>query len=180
MVTLINDMLDVSRIEGGRLELALSDFDIVQATQTVVADLGYKTQEKHINVAVATPPQPLSVHADRNKTHEILTNLLGNAIKFTPEGGRITISFEQKNNMIAISVTDTGIGIKKEDFPKLFTKFGRLDTSFSGISQVPGTGLGLFICKKIVELSGGTVSVDSTPGVGSTFTFTLPKNTKSN
>ena len=105
---------------------------------------------------------------------EVLQNLLGNAIKFTPRGGSVTILVEESGNIVITKVSDTGYGISKEDMPRLFKKFGRLGHSYKKVAESAGTGLGLFISKQIVEAHKGTISVDSEVSKGSTFTFTLP------
>lgn len=173
MIALINDMLDVSRIEGGRMEMIVEAIDIVRIAQDVKDELSGQAAEKHIQIFVEDTSY--TVKADRNRLHEVLVNLINNAIKFSVDGGTISISFKEIYGYIGTYIIDTGIGISQENMRLLFTKFGRIDTSFSSIAQVPGTGLGLYICKKIIELSGGDISAESVLGKGSTFMFTLPK-----
>jgi len=174
LIALINDMLDISRIEGGRMEIVHEHFAILDTIHDVEQELLGQAAERKLTIIVK--PGNFSVHADRNRTHEVLVNLIGNALKFTPEGGTVTVSCEDIGSAIATSVTDTGIGIKPENIHYLFKKFGRIDTSDRLQTQVPGTGLGLYICKKIIELSGGKITVESTIGKGTTFMFTLPKS----
>ncbi len=173
MIALINDMLDVSRIEGGRMQMVFETIDIVYVAKDVQQELAGQAAEKRIQIFVNEGT--FLAKTDRNRLHEILVNLIGNAIKFTPEGGKITLSYYEQYGYVVTNVTDTGIGISQENMRLLFTKFGRIDTSFSSIAQVPGTGLGLYICKKIVEMSGGEISAKSEIGKGTTITFTLQK-----
>jgi signal transduction histidine kinase len=115
------------------------------------------------------------VFADPNKVHQILLNLLGNSLKFTPANGTISISYLSDGNFLEITIADNGVGISKEDLPRLFKKFSRLDNSYVAAASVGGTGLGLFICKSLVELMKGKISVSSEgENKGSKFTFTLP------
>jgi signal transduction histidine kinase len=111
---------------------------------------------------------------DERKIKQILLNLLSNAVKFTPEGGRIRINARQSDGVVEISVSDTGIGIAPDDLPKIFEEFRQVGTDYAHKSE--GTGLGLTLAKKFVELHGGKIWVQSVPGKGSTFTFALPKN----
>lgn len=173
MIALINDMLDVSRIESGRIKIVLETFDIVELAKDVEQELQGQAADEGVRLVIDGGSH--IIRADRNRTHEVLVNLIGNALKFTPEQGSISVKFEEKGGMIATHVTDTGIGIAPQDLPKLFEKFSRIDTSSTPVAQVPGTGLGLFICKKIIELSGGLIGVQSEVGKGSTFSFSLPK-----
>jgi signal transduction histidine kinase len=177
MLALINDMLDVSRIESGRLQMMFESVNIANLARDVRDELEGLAEDKKITLTVHSE-EGFLVKADRNRTHEVLVNLLGNAIKFTPDGGLVTITFRQKGDFVITSISDTGIGISAEDMHHLFHKYGRIETpSLSPIPQSSGTGLGLYICKKVVELSGGSILVSSEPGKGSTFTFSLPKVT---
>ncbi len=173
MIALINDMLDISRIEGGRIEIVHEEFNIVDTAKEVEQELLGQTEERHQQFIIENGTY--MVRADRNRTHEVLVNLIGNAIKFTPNGGSIHVTFRERGGSVVTSVTDSGIGIAKEDIQKLFKKFGRIDNSDKMPTHVPGTGLGLYICKKIIELSGGEISVTSEKDKGSSFIFSLPK-----
>ena len=174
LISLVNDMLNVSRIEGGRIELIPKKFNLSQLVYEVKDEISSKSEEKAILISVDSPKK-LPITADEDKIHQVIINLVGNAIKFTPEKGKINIRLSKPNQReVQIDISDTGIGIKKQDMDKLFTKFGRLDTSLSPAQKTSGTGLGLYISKNIIELSGGKIWVDSTPGKGSTFSFTLP------
>lgn len=172
-INLVNGMLDVSRIESGRFELKKESIDVVQVAQDVNKELSGKVQEKQLQLQVEKRELPL-VYADRDKIHQVLDNLVGNAIKFTPRNGTISVTFGKKNGVVEVKVQDTGSGISKEDQKRLFKKFGRLENSFVSIAESGGTGLGLFISKQIIGLHGGNIWVDSAPGKGATFSFTLP------
>jgi len=111
---------------------------------------------------------------DAERIREVLTNLIANAIKYTPDEGKIVVSARQQDRMVEVAVQDSGPGISPEDLPRLFKKFGRLEGSFVASAEAGGTGLGLYITKKYVELHGGKIRVESKEGEGSSFTFGLP------
>ncbi len=171
---LISDMLDVSRIEGRRLEVRKVPVDLAKAFDEIREDIDVKAKAKKINLLLDCPANT-TVLTDPNKLLQIINNLIDNAIKFTPIGGKVEVTTKLKDSKIMVSVSDTGIGIAKEDLPKLFTKFGRLHSSLSSVSEVPGTGLGLYITKKMLDILGGTIEVTSEVNKGTTFTFTLEK-----
>lgn len=174
LLALVGDMLDVSRIESGRMTITKSPVDMVALATDVVSQVMATAQIKHLQLSVQQQAlQP--VIADSSRIREVLTNLLGNSLKFTPENGSITISFIEKDNMLWTSVADTGKGIKSSDVGKLFEKFGMIAGNYLTRDTSQGTGLGLYICKKIVELHGGTIIVASKgENHGATFTFSLP------
>jgi signal transduction histidine kinase len=174
LINLVNDMLDVSRIEGGRMEMNIVPGYIENVISGVIAEIMPKALEKKITLEFEKPKKQLpKVRIDENRIREVIINLIGNAIKFTETGGKITINAKPQGKMVEISVTDTGRGMAKTDIPKLFQKFGRLEHSFALISETSGTGLGLYITKSLVDLHGGKIWVKSTLGKGSTFTFSL-------
>lgn len=174
MLALISDLLDVSRIERGKIELNLEPADLGKVIDMVLDELGSKAIERHIKLELKLPKEPLpKVMLDQERFPEIVTNLVGNALKFTPEKGRVTLNAVQNKDTVEVSVTDTGVGISKADLPKLFSKFGRLDNSYKAIATTGGTGLGLYITKNLIQLHGGQISVLSQIGKGTTFTFTL-------
>jgi len=173
-ISLVADMLDVSRIEAGRIELNPEKLDAKHEIELVVEELKKQAADKQITLN-SEVKSDLSVNADKERVHQVLTNLTVNAIKFTPANGKVTIMGFKKEKTIEITIADTGIGIKKEDLGKLFTKFGKLESG-TNVPSTQGTGLGLFISKNIVELSGGKIRVESTPGKGSKFSFTLPSS----
>ncbi len=167
---LVNDILDLSRIEAGKLELHKGPFSIDNAIRRMV-DLYSARLDKHrilVEVDEGLPP----ALGDREKVEQVLGNLLDNAIKYSPDGGCIKVSARQADGVIEVEVMDEGIGIPKEYLNKIFEPFGRVDTSM--VRTTRGTGLGLTISKKIVELHGGRMWVESTEGKGSRFFFTLP------
>ena len=174
LINLVNDMLNISRIESGRIALRLTQTDIIQLAHEVKDEVLTKAAEKNITINIKTN----LVHrvlADRDKIHEVYLNLIGNSLKFTPSGGTITISFSEKESFVYTSITDTGTGIDKKDLPRLFSKFGRLDDSYVATAESGGTGLGLFITKSLIDIHKGTISAQSQgTGQGSTFTFSLP------
>jgi signal transduction histidine kinase len=179
LINLVNDMLNVSRIESGRLEVTPKSFDLLALTQEVNEEIMGKALEQGVKIYIMESKIP-QVFADADKVHQILLNLVGNALKFTPKGGNISIGFFADGNMVDISVKDSGTGMNKEDLGKLFQKFGRLDNSYVAAATTGGTGLGLFISKKLVELMHGKIWAGSEGlGKGSTFSFSLPIATAS-
>lgn len=177
LIKLVNDMLNVSRIESGRIAIEVGEVKIDALVQDVVAEIIPRVNELGIALTVVEYPHLPSVIADEDKIKEVLINLIGNSLKFTPQGGQITISFFLKDALVATSVKDTGEGIEKQDLTKLFQKFGFVKGSYATNQKASlGTGLGLYISKSIVELHGGKLSVFSEGrGRGATFTFSLKK-----
>ncbi|MFH1565909.1 MAG: GAF domain-containing sensor histidine kinase [bacterium] len=173
LIHLVNNMLDVSRIETGRMEFKSEKMDLAKLACAVKEEISARATQKGIEIKVLAD-KGFFVKGDIEKLREVLLNLVGNALKFTPQGGKVRIEFTQEEKFVKCSVIDTGVGIKKEDLSKLFSKFGRLNNSFSSMSEIPGTGLGLFICKKIVEQLKGKIWVESEFGHGSKFIFLLP------
>lgn len=174
LISLVNDMLNVSRIESGHIEITPKAFDIVSLVKDVMEEVKVKADEKKLQLISMEQKLP-QVFADPNKVHEILLNLLGNALKFSYPGGTITISFFTDGQVVEVAISDQGCGIAKEDLSRLFHKFGRLDSSYVSISTSGGTGLGLYISKSLVELMHGEIWATS-EGMdkGATFTFSLP------
>jgi signal transduction histidine kinase len=173
LIHLINEMLDVSRIESGRVTIKKAPLDIVKLLQDVQKELRGRATECSISLTVAEGGSIPIVQADTEKICQVLENLVGNSLKFTPKGGSITMGVRQAGGFLEIYVTDTGQGIDAADIPRLFQKFGRIDNATTS-TPVNSTGLGLYICKQYVELHGGKIWVQSEPKKGSTFTFTLP------
>lgn len=174
LIALVNDMLNVSRIESGRILITPKATDMEKLIQAIIAELLPKAKEEGIDLSLEkdseTLPQAL---ADPDKTREVLINLLGNALKFTPENGKVKISLSLKDNMILTQISDTGAGMRPEEIPKLFQKFGILN-DFLTKKNTQGTGLGLYISKSIIELQGGKMWAESEgENKGSTFSFTL-------
>lgn len=172
-INLVNDMLDVSRIESGRLEINKEPADLVILAKEVSEQLSFKASEKWIDLTVEDKQLP-QVICDKDRTRQLFFNLIGNAVKFTPEKGKVSTEFELKGNKVEVRVKDNGPGISKQDKERLFKKFSRLENSFVSMAESGGTGLGLFISKQIIGLLDGDIWVESELGKGSTFCFTLP------
>ncbi len=174
LINLVNDMLNVSRIEAGRIEIRPQIFDIGILVDDIMAEVTPKANEKMVQLEVEKVKLP-KVFADPDKVHQVLLNLIGNSLKFTPTDGLIKVNFFSDGKVVEIKVSDNGVGISKEDLSRLFQKFGRLDNSYVAAATSGGTGLGLFISKSLVELMHGTIKASSEGvGKGSTFTFSLP------
>jgi signal transduction histidine kinase len=174
LLSLINEILDLSKVEAGRMELELATFDLPLAVDNARTFVRERATKHGITLDVAVDERLGDYVGDERKIKQILLNLLSNAVKFTPEGGRIGIKARQADDSVEISVTDTGIGIAPEDQPKIFEEFRQVGSDYS--HKVEGTGLGLTLAKKFVELHGGRIWVESEVGKGSKFTFTLPTN----
>ena len=172
--SLINDLLDLSRIESGRgFKITKAPIDI---GGTILGNVDiFKHQTDKHTFKVNVPDDLVKIEADKDKTNQVMENLISNAVKFCPQGGEITVSVERLKGKIEISVADTGIGIPEKDLPHVFEKFYRAENASS--EAIGGTGLGLAIVKYIVESHGGKMSVESEVGKGSTFSFTLPTRT---
>lgn len=177
LINLVNDMLNISRIESGRVEITPTTFNTQQLVDEVFTEIVEKAKEKNLSLQLIKNKVP-EIFADSDKVHQVLLNLIGNALKFTPPNGKIWVDFFSDGQVVEVSVKDNGIGIAREDLLRLFTKFGRLDNSYVATATSGGTGLGLFISKSLVELMGGRIWADSDGlGKGSTFTFSLPAAT---
>ena len=173
LLSLINEILDLSKVEAGRMELELAKFDLPLAIDNARTFVRERVTKHGIKLDVTIDERLGEYVGDERKIKQILLNLLSNAVKFTPEGGRISINARQINGSVQISVTDTGIGIAPEDQARIFEEFRQVGTDH--VHKSEGTGLGLTLAKKFVELHGGTIWVESEVGKGSTFTFTLPQ-----
>ena len=175
LLELINELLDLQRIAAGRMELKSEAFGLADLMAEAAGTVHAQIQKHGHELVVTPPPKSLRVQGDRGRVRQILLNLLSNAIKFTPDGGRITLaaSAENGDDEAEITVTDTGIGIAAEDQAKLFKEFSQLDASAS--RKYEGTGLGLALSRRLVEMQGGEIGVESEIGKGSTFWFTLPQ-----
>jgi signal transduction histidine kinase len=171
-LSLINEILDLSKVEAGRMELEVAAFDLPLAINNARTFVRERATKHGITLDVTIDERLGDYLGDERKIKQILLNLLSNAVKFTPEGGRIGINARQTNGAVEISVSDTGIGIAAEDQPRIFEEFRQVGTDYAHKSE--GTGLGLTLAKKFIELHGGKIWVDSEAGKGSTFTFTLP------
>ncbi len=171
LLELISDILDISKIEAGELKIEAVSFDLASVVARAVKSLEPLAQKKLLFLESRISPGIGPLVGDPRRVEQILLNLLSNAVKFTDAGG-IKVVCEPGGFGVRISVSDSGLGIHPEDRPKLFKPFQQLDSGLNRLHQ--GTGLGLSICQRLVELMGGTIDVESTPGQGSTFTFSLP------
>jgi len=170
LLALINDVIDVSKIETGQVELAIGEFDLLELIQEVRDFFEVSVDEKGIKLSIELPER-LIIKSDERRTKQVVMNLVSNAIKFTDKG-KIAIKAAKKDERVEISVADAGIGIKKENMKMLFKQFSRIHVE--GTTRAEGTGLGLYLSKKIAALLGGEISAESEFGKGSKFTFTLP------
>lgn len=174
LLSLINDILDLSKVEAGKMELELGEFNLEELINGSLVMFKEKAMKHNIKIAAEVEARIGNIVADERKIKQVLYNLLSNAFKFTPDGGSVSVQARLVNgNFIEISVEDTGIGISSEDQKKLFQPFQQIDSALS--RKVPGTGLGLNLCKKFVELHGGRIWIESEVGKGSRFVFVIPE-----
>jgi len=175
LTNILNSLLDLSRIESGKMEMRFEEFDLTGSITFILSSLKPQADGKSIRLNTEIPMEFPPIYGDREKVEQILMNLTGNAIKFTPEGGEISVSAKLlagEGGMVAVSVKDSGIGIPEDQLKKVFEKFYQVEGSLH--RSVSGTGLGLAITKGLVETHQGKIWVESEVGKGSTFTFTLP------
>jgi signal transduction histidine kinase len=175
LVRLVNDMLNISRIESGRITIDFESVNLMVLTQEVIDEVLPRAGELGVSVNMQKNESLPPVLADPDKIKEVLFNLIGNSLKFTPKGGSITVNYIQKGDVIETRVADTGAGIEFDDLGKLFQKFGLIEGSYiTNQTAVAGTGLGLYICRSIIELHHGEIKVESEgKGKGAVFIFTL-------
>ena len=171
LLSLINDILDLSKIEAGRMELELMDFDLPAALDSALTLVRQRAARRGISLDSNVDERLGQIQADERKIRQVVLNLLSNAIKFTPEGGRIEVGAVPRDGSVEVSVSDTGIGIAPEDQEAVFEEFRQVGTAEK---KAEGTGLGLTLCRKFIELHGGRIWVKSQVGAGSTFGFTIP------
>jgi signal transduction histidine kinase len=173
LLQLINDVLDLAKVEAGRMELNLETFPLAKALQEVCAVAKAIAQKKQIILQTRIAPDLDAVTLDPQKFKQVVYNLLSNAVKFTDDGGQVDITASRAGlDRFRLEIKDTGIGISAEDMPRLFKEFEQLDAGLA--RRFEGTGLGLALTKKIVELQSGAITVESEPGRGSTFAVTWP------
>jgi signal transduction histidine kinase len=172
LLTLINDILDLSKIEAGRMELEAAAFSLVAALNNAVTLVKERAMSHGIRIELDVAPGLDTLVADERKVKQVVVNLLANAVKFTPDGGTVSLRAVRENGEVRLAVRDTGIGIAAEDQARIFEEFQQ--ATHQGERAREGTGLGLTLSKRMVELHGGTITVESAPGKGSTFTVALP------
>jgi len=172
LLSLINDILDLSKIEAGRMELELTKFDLPAAMENALTLVRGRAEAHAIALTQDVDQRLGEFVADERKLKQVLVNLLSNAVKFTPEGGRVEVRAAPADGAVEISVSDTGVGIAPEDQEAIFEEFRQAGSDYTRKRE--GTGLGLALARKFVELHGGRIWVKSEVGKGSTFTFTLP------
>jgi signal transduction histidine kinase len=178
LLSLVNDILDLAKIEAGRMELEPREFSLREALLSGVSVIRGRADAAHITVEAEFGADVDEVVADERRVKQVVFNLLSNAVKFTPDGGRIAIRTSRSNGEVLVEVRDTGIGIAPEEQTRIFEEFRQARTV--NIRTAEGTGLGLALAKRFVELHGGRLSLKSEPGKGSTFAFTLPVRTPTN
>jgi signal transduction histidine kinase len=171
LLSLINDVLDLSKVEAGQIELDVAAFSLHEALERGVVMVRERAIENGVQLSLELAPDVDGIRGDERRFRQIVFNVLSNAVKFTPEGGSIAVATARVNGEVQVSVTDTGPGIALEDQERIFEEFQQTDV---GVEQREGTGLGLALSKRLVELHGGRIWVESEPGHGSRFVFTLP------
>jgi signal transduction histidine kinase len=171
LLSLINDVLDLAKIEAGRMELEVSQVAIPDVLRSAVSMHSERASRGGIVLSLRTDPDEITVAADERRLRQIVFNLLSNAVKFTPPDGRVEVSARLDDGHVEIAVADTGPGIASQDLETIFEEFEQTGDG----KQVEGTGLGLPLSRKLVELHHGRLWVESEPGRGSTFRFTLPR-----
>lgn len=172
LIVLVNDLLDISRIEAGRVELRLRAAPLQDMVRSVAVSLRTQIEEKEMTLRLDMPRKPIVVLADPSRITQVLTDLVSNAYSYSAKGASIAVRARIVDEPAQVDITDTGIGIPPDDQAKIFTKFYRVDNPMT--REVGGTGLGLAVAKSFVEMHGGQIWVKSKPGKGSTFSFTVP------
>jgi signal transduction histidine kinase len=171
LLGLINDLLDVSRIEAGKADLQCEPFDFVDVANEVIRTMQPLAEHKGLPIVLSIHQPTIPMHGDRKRTVQLLLSLMSNAVKFTAKGS-ITVTATTSTTNLHVEVVDTGIGIKSENVGLLFEAFRQLDGSAKRVYE--GTGLGLYLCRKLLSMMGGEISVKSEYGKGSRFMFSLP------
>ncbi len=172
MTRLVDDLLQLASIESGKVPARLEALDPLESARAVLERLAPLASRRQVRLELAASSGPARVRADKGQLEQVFTNLVDNAIKFSPDGGRVLVSAAAAGGNVLLSVRDEGLGIPAEDLPRIFERFYRVDKARS--RELGGTGLGLSIVKHIAEGHGGSVSVESSEGMGSTFTVSLP------
>jgi signal transduction histidine kinase len=183
LLALVNEILDIAKVEAGHMELRFEELDLVVVLEEIVETVLPVAHKAQIELKIAESAEPgyplgarsrdavLYIYADRGRFIQIMNNLLSNAVKFTPAGGIVTVSYRKRGELVEIAVTDTGIGIAAENQERIFEQFEQVDSTAARHHQ--GTGLGLALTKQLVKLQGGSITVQSEEGRGATFTVTL-------
>jgi signal transduction histidine kinase len=171
LLRLVNDLLFVARLEAGQLDLHPAELDLAAVVRQSVAEAEPRAAARGVELACEASDVP-AVNADKGRMFQLLDNLVSNAIKFTPEGGDVRVSLARVNGFVRLEVADTGIGVDADEQQRLFERFFRASTASD--QQIPGTGLGLYIARAIVEAHEGSISVESVPGEGTSFRIDLP------
>ncbi len=171
MARMVDQMLEAARLEDRKGVLKPVDFDIRDVVVTAVDEARAGIGSQH-QLKVELPPNPIRIRADRDRVQMIVANLLDNAIKYSPRGGEIGCRVSRRDRTVIVAISDQGLGISEQDLPQLFARFSRLGGAATG--AIPGTGLGLYLCREAARLHGGEIEVSSTLGEGSTFTLKLP------
>jgi len=173
LLSLIDDILDITRVESGKMEIIIDMVSVPKIINESADMIKEKAVKQNVRIITQVSPDIEFIETDENRFRQVINNLIDNAVKFSkPEGGTVTITAAKEMDMVKFSINDTGIGIKKEDIGRMFHSFEQLDVGIS--RKYCGTGLGLAVSKKLVELLGGRIEVDSIYGEGSSFTFYLP------
>jgi signal transduction histidine kinase len=172
LLSLVNDLLDVTTLEAERVKLAPTTFDVATALEAVAGSMRPLAQKQGLTLETHVAPAVGTVYADERRFRQVLFNLVSNAVKFTPEGGRVEMNADVHDGALEVVVADTGVGIPPDDQRRIFEPFEQSDSA--GSRQQEGTGLGLALSRRLVELQGGRIWLESTPGEGSRFHFTLP------
>jgi signal transduction histidine kinase len=171
MNALIEQMIEAARLEDGALMLRLQEADLRDIVSDAVEAARPLVDDKH-QLVLKIPDRPVRVRVDSERVKTIVTNLISNAIKYSPAGGAVSCELVNRGGIARVTVADSGLGIAKPDLPILFTRFGRVATAQT--DHLPGTGLGLYLARQLARLHGGEISVDSVAGEGSNFTLHLP------
>jgi signal transduction histidine kinase len=172
LIELVNDLLDASKLESGTMRLDLSTIELRGLVDELRQQMQPLAAEKEIALEERMPAGLPPLRADRAKLRRVLVNLISNALKFTPRGGRVSLSAAPEGGAVRVSVSDTGVGIPEEDLRDIFDKYAQARSRATRSEK--GTGLGLYITRQLVELHGGRIEVQSEVGRGSTFSFTIP------
>ena len=173
LVHLINNLLDIARIESGKVQMDIKEMSLKEVLDSVIDIIMPQAKEKNIHIKIDSKIKTDKIKADQGQLERVFLNLLSNAVKFTPEKGKVSIGIEEKDDIIEFNIEDTGIGIPRQDMPKVFQEFFRADNALD--QNIKGSGLGLSLVKKIVEAHQGKIWFDSELGKGTRFSFTIPK-----